>query len=210
MHSTIAKAILDGIYEAHKDQWRRTGESIFDPAESVYLCRIVDAIDTINKTDYKYLLQYEYKAWDLIKELGISDPNIITAKKGKIDLLIRNTKEQPLAIVEIKDEYDQEKDLEKDLFRICDLLQNRSREKFPNLFGVFAVGLRRHKEKDVRSHIKESFESMEHKVVRPKIQKKGCICTPYKKDIEYKVLVPPEKGNIVWGASCFVIHSSTI
>lgn len=194
MHSKIANAILDGIYNAHRIQWIRAGSAHFCPAESVYLCQIADAIDNAG---YQYI-KYEYKVSKLIQKLGISPGQNITASNGKIDLLISINKNEPLAIVEIKAEYAQASALEKDLFRICDLLQNRSREKFPMLFGVFAVGLVRYRETDIKQHIKDSFESMQ-RFVKQKTNEKELRCSPYPRDFV-------DSGNIVWGATCFIIH----
>jgi hypothetical protein len=186
MRSEIVNAILEGIYEGHRIQWARAGQSIFWPAESVYLSRIADALD---KVGYKYM-NYEYRVNKLIKELGLLPDQHVIASNGKIDLLIRDKEKQPLVIVEIKAEYHQESALEKDLFRICDLLCNRSTGKNPNLFGVFAVGLVRFDVADIRNHITESFRALEEKVVRVKTKQRGCSCTSCKRNFE-------DKGNIV-------------
>jgi len=199
MHSQVTKAILDGIYEAHKTQWKRVGKSIFSSVECVYLSKIADALD---KVGYRYM-NYGYKASKLIKDLEISPDRTITASNGKVDLLIRDNEKLPLAIVEIKAEYAKDAALEKDLFRICDFLYNFPREKYPNFFGVFAVGLTRYKEFDIREHIKESFKCLEEKIVKIKTLKKKCRYKCYERDLE-------DKGNIVWGDVCFVIHENRI
>lgn len=187
----IIDAILRGMNKAHQVQWRRcSGAQQYSPAESIYLVKVADAVANAG-IEY---MNYEYKLRLLREELGISSSANI--RNGRVDLLLRNKPQRPLAIIEIKSEYATEKALKKDIERICALLDNRNKIEIPDLFGVFAVALTRYSgTKDVR----DSFTALEDYIVTPTVASNGCT---YRTHLGAVV----GKRAVAWGSCCFEIN----
>lgn len=186
--------ILDGIYEAHKLQWKCGGKTPFKAVESVYQRKIADSI---YKAGFKYI-EYEYKVKDLMRELGITSG--VSREGGNIDLVIKDNNKRPLAIIEVKSEFSHSHPTEEDdVIRICELLKPSSR-KFQSLFGVFVFCLARHKEANPKNYIEENFYAVENNTVKPVALERGCTYTCHKRKIEDKI-------NIVWGGRCYEIRA---